>query len=284
MDLNNIVPGSSLIYSDYDLAHPDIQQSSHSAYPNPTLPFLDTFQTMDASNYTSIQTPDTEILNSLEHHLLSSDGSVVELSENSSVTTCFCSELLKVFETVQLGQTPGQPDQSKYRPGVAINSAITSLDGYNESLPFQKEVLKSCEKWLSQDASRIQSQHAMLIIEILEKLLTSIVSMTEASVHPNGGNIPSTPISPGKPTTSEKRRKRSAQDMQETGCLSQTKQWRLDDEERLHVLRSVLDFRVSRLKGLMERLAAITASNQWETHEVMMQNLLKRLNACGDSH
>jgi len=273
---------SSLLFPDYSLAHASISQGNECAYPHLTYSFSDAFQTIDTVNLTPAQTLDTEDLDSHEPSNISSDEGALKVFSNSNPTTCLCSELLKVFEIVQLGQNAAQAKDIRNHLGNAIQSRRGSLGGYREDFPFQKEALKSCEKWLSQDASRIKSQHAMLIIEILEKLLRSILSMAESSLYVERGSAPPSPISSGNSTTSTKKRIRSAQGTRDTAYSHQTEHLRLDDEERAHVLKSVFVFRASRLKGVMERMAAITASNQWRTQELMVKDLLRRINTRDD--
>ncbi|PVI05739.1 hypothetical protein DM02DRAFT_650412 [Periconia macrospinosa] len=192
--------GSSLLYSDYDLTHPSIRQGRDSACQTQKQSFLDAFQTIDTFSFSLDQNLDMEAYSNEDRIILPEDDAI-EVPEKANDTTCFCSELLAVFELVKVGQTTGQHHNSTDQLGVAIAE-------YGESLPFEKEALKSCEKWLSQDASQIKSQHAIMIIEILETLLTSILSMAGALVRPVQEDGPLTPSSTSQSAPPAKKRKR----------------------------------------------------------------------------
>lgn len=178
--------------------------------------------------------------------------------------TCLCSEILKVYETVE--------------GTLAWAQSKSSTD----ELMCQKEVLRSCDKWLNQDASHIRSQHAVLMISVLDRLLANILSMANTPDNQKGGDgVPTSPVSPGGLSSDASWQEWPSQEMlmstMETGNILHADELWMDNEERIHVFKSLLNFRTSRLKALLERLGAIAASNRWQMQTSMVRNLLNRL-------
>jgi hypothetical protein len=211
-----------------------------------------------------------------EFHAVETVDSAAALSSALSETTipdsssreCLCAKMIQVYEIAEIGlaklRTPG-PD-------------YTSLSGPGrdplEELWWQKEVLKSCEIWLSRDAAHIQSQHAMLMVSIFDRLLASIVVIAGSTKRGSGGVSVQSSVSSGRCSSYV-----DGEEWPSQRCdpaLDEV-QWREDDEEALHVLKSLLNFRTSRLRLTLKRLVAIAASNQWTTQTAMIQDMLERL-------
>ncbi|KAF1962413.1 hypothetical protein CC80DRAFT_570319 [Byssothecium circinans] len=147
IDLENIMATSSLLFPDYDLANASISQGNECAYSNLTYSYSDAFPTIETVNLTPAQTLDTEDLDSHEPNNISPDDGALEAFSKPNTPTCLCSELLNVFEIVQLGQNPAQAkDFLKNHSGDARESRRISLGGHSEDFPFQKDALKSLEK------------------------------------------------------------------------------------------------------------------------------------------
>lgn len=259
-----IIASSDLLHTDLNLAPPTAGQETYSEYENSSSLQLDAFQTIEAVDPT---------LNNI---------SEATTSRPPDHETCLCSRMLEVYETAEVGLAQAQRLRSTRSSTYTREPAIRSSTNSDEELRCQKDVLKSCEMWLSRDASRLQSKHAMLMASILDRLLTSILMMGEPEPcrKDTDGQVPISPVSPDRSSTYTGGRKRSFQEIDYT---LQTHHWEEDDEdeERMHVLRSLLNFRASRLKGLLERLGAIAASNQWQMQTSMVHDMLERLNKRG---
>ncbi|KAI0171062.1 hypothetical protein BJ166DRAFT_210938 [Pestalotiopsis sp. NC0098] len=201
-------------------------------------------------------------------------------------TECDClgSELLSVYETVEERLTwPRRVAANNSSPVSPISMA--SFPEAQPTLLTQKEILKSCEKWLSRDASRIQSRHVILMVSIFDGLLASIIWMLNNQKGGSAMDVPgSDPASYIPPSLSGYHDGPSAghpchvRDLLSlTMGSEQSPQNPGDDEENVYMLRSLLNFRVSRLKGLLERLWAISASSRWLVQAQMVKSLLDRL-------
>lgn len=279
-----IMADSQLLDTDMDLAQSVMGQDAYSVYGNSNPLFIDPFQTLDAATPASNIAPEVFTPSSLAHRATASDSSEIASASPKPTSSpghenCLSSKMLEVYETAIVGLSR-TPRTKSIDPSACIMRPILSPPpGPNDELTCQKEVLRSCERWLSKDASRIQSQHAMLMVSIFDSLLTSILSMAETSRDGLSGNAPISPVSPSSPSSYAGGRKWSIQDANYT---FQADQWKDDEEERIHVLKSLLNLRASRIKGLLERLGAIAASNQWQMQTTMVQNLLDRLTKPGD--
>lgn len=235
------------------------------AYPEPVIPY-----SPPAHQQTELSRKDDAT---------TTTGNPLSSISSPSRTNCLCSEMLCIFESIEvcLSQDAQRAINDTVRnrsENMAIPLGLPSSPslGRNEMLTCQKEVLRSCEKWLSWDASRIQSQHAVLMVSIFDRLLASIQSIPEASLHETRNvNVNTDP-----PTWYSADNSTGAGGNGSDHSL-QADQWNMDDEERIHVLKSLLSLRASRLKVLLERLGAIAASNQWPVQTNMVRDLLDRL-------
>ncbi|KAL5114026.1 hypothetical protein ACEQ8H_008082 [Pleosporales sp. CAS-2024a] len=199
-------------------------------------------------------------------------------SSDLSCDKCLCSTMLEVYEIAELGLARLRRNNSTDVKGFSTTSFNQPFGEPVDELRWQKEVLKSCEMWLSRDAARIQSQHAMLMVCIFDRLLISIMSISGSPKDKRGDRFYNSSVASRRLSDTDGEQW-SCQDADYTADESQ---WKEEDEETLHVMKSLLNFRASRLKGLLERLVAIAASNQWQTQTVMVQDLLERLSKRGD--
>lgn len=53
--------------------------------------------------------------------------------------------------------------------------------------------------------------------------------------------------------------------------------WKIDDEDKLHVLKSLLGARTARLRDLVDRIAIVATANRWLAHSNMIRDLLQRM-------
>lgn len=207
------------------------------------------------------------------------------MSPSPSHAGCLSSEMLGVYETVEVclgwGQRTAATDQ--------FDSSSSPPPGPNELRKCQKEVLQSCDKWLSLDASRIQSQHAVLMISILRTLLQSLLAMATRHRDGNTSKGAGSAASPRRSMSISNYAGRWEQSLRDSQYAQnpqvtteadhgiQLEGWDANDEESIYVLRSLLNFRASRLRMLLERLWAISASHQWLAQTNMVRQLLERL-------
>ena len=54
-------------------------------------------------------------------------------------------------------------------------------------------------------------------------------------------------------------------------------EWRIDDEDKLHVLQSLLNIRTSKLKDLISELEDIVTPRRWLVHITMIRDLVERI-------
>lgn len=257
--------------------------------------FLDAFEHTDRATGTSTANSIATAATAVEETAVATlSGSLLKgpvPTPGTGHADCLCSEMLEVYETVELGLlwAPNPGSMSDQSACMLRASPPPSPTNNDEGLNCQKEVLRSIEKWLGPDASLIQSRHAVLMVSILHKLLASILSTVQALKDEDYGNMPESPMPQGMYPgyTNAYGRDWRCQNRRDTNdplvAIVEAKGshkaggWKIDDEERLHVLRGLLNFRISRLKTLSERLGAIAASNRWQKQASMVQQLLDQL-------
>ncbi|KAI0889379.1 uncharacterized protein GGS22DRAFT_153752 [Annulohypoxylon maeteangense] len=280
---DSIIIDPDLLGIDFDLTPSDTTRDKQSAYTNSSSLFFDGFQASDDTTVTTT-TPISTNQSPLMHvaNRLSTDDIAFPLnpspipSPNHSHSLCL--EMLHVFEVVEIRLTWTHHTISN--PSTCtVNPRTPPLSTSNDEFICQKEVLSSCDKWLNQDASYIQSRHAVLMISIMDRLLASILLMAEIPEGRKGVDTQATTISPDRSFSYESRQPSRDQLVSsvEAGHSLQPDHQSMNDEERIHVFKSLLNFRASRLRGLLEGLRAITALNRWQMQTNMVQHLLDRL-------
>lgn len=107
-------------------------------------------------------------------------------SSPSASTDWLSSEMLNMFETVEVCLAWGLQKSSS--TGSNNSGKMTSLLSPlfptslpSETLSCQKEVLRTCDKWLSLDAHLLQARHAVMMVSIFDTLFSSLESMANAS-------------------------------------------------------------------------------------------------------
>ncbi|KAI0008532.1 hypothetical protein F4779DRAFT_436445 [Xylariaceae sp. FL0662B] len=155
--------------------------------------------------------------------------------------------------------------------------------GTDEMLRYQKEALMSCESFLACDTCVLQSEYAMIIIKICNKLLVNIAEISAISSNTKmNSHRPREASLAGVSTTRtiENRRKWKAgqNDDRLAGWTlgSGIDQWRIDDEDKLEMLTSLLNGRITRLRSLINRLEEIAILNCWLAHKRMIRDLMGR--------
>ncbi|KHN93736.1 uncharacterized protein MAM_08407 [Metarhizium album ARSEF 1941] len=281
-----IMADSSLLDIDFGLGQPDIAYDAHSAYDGSGGLFFDDIQASDTSpSSTGASMAADQNPASGRAHAPDSDDKAVPASPISrrsqdvqDRTSCLCSEMLEVYETVEVGLVWAQRTSSVVNPsGPLMGPTSPPLLTTSDEFMCQQEVLRSCETWLDRDASHIRSQHAVLIISLLDRLLANIMSMAETSGNGKSKRDESdddaalaSPVSPGRPHHLPIFASGADRGLP-------VDQWKMNEEEKVHVLKSLLNFRALRLKALLERLSVMAASNRWQMQTIMVQHLLDRL-------
>ncbi|GAP89746.1 putative transcription factor protein [Rosellinia necatrix] len=215
------------------------------------------------------------------------------------LTNCYSShDLLQAFEAVEvcLVWTPRAPTTTNASP---------LLLGIDEMLTCQKEVLESCRARIQCKNCRLRSHDAVILMNICEKLLSSILrvkAVVDSQRSHDLGRPPSCPRVPSflNSTTSpyylveqvmfQKQDNRHPQrgDVGRSRINSLDTQaldlglgeWRVDDEDKLHVLASLLSIRMVKLKHVVQELEEAVMSNRWLVHATMVRDLSGYISKC----
>lgn len=177
---------------------------------------------------------------------------------------CSCSEMVRTYETAEVYLVWAPRDRS----------GATSIE-VDEMLRCQKTVLASCEAVLSCGLCNLQSEQVMLMISICNKLLASFVQMSAAS--------PMVAQETGRPANSEQCSTRQEQQpisgpisVKSRSSSFEFSEWKIDDEDKKQVLKTLLNSRAARLNGLMDRLGEVVTINRWLVHKSMIRDMLER--------
>ncbi|KAI9148471.1 hypothetical protein HJFPF1_12303 [Paramyrothecium foliicola] len=210
-------------------------------------------------------------------------SSPLSVVSSSSRSNCLCSEMLDVYEAVEV-----RIGWARHIDSFKTSLANASNPGTPPPVPFkdqyvcQRTALNCFEKWLNQDAPHIQSKHVVLMVSIADRLLTSIFStarLLEAWSDGEDEGLPRIPLF--EPSHCGRRHKQPPHNILTSGVRPnhnfQMEEGDMSDEERVHIQKSLLHFRVSRVKIILERLDAISVSNRWQVQVEMVQHLSERL-------
>ncbi|KAI0514694.1 hypothetical protein F5B22DRAFT_656645 [Xylaria bambusicola] len=144
-------------------------------------------------------------------------------------TACQCLEqLMQANEDMQVKLVWG---------ACPLNGVTVSVD---EMLQCQKDVLVSCETLLECKACSQRSDYVMLIVSMCHEMMNGIGDLSEM-------------ILPGSQQGSSKR-PRSESDVRKRDLKVKAGAWRLDDEEEINVIRSLIGIRITRLGSLITLL------------------------------
>ncbi|KAJ8132103.1 hypothetical protein O1611_g1521 [Lasiodiplodia mahajangana] len=212
---------------------------------------------------------------------------------------CYSShDILQAFEAVEVCLVWAP------RTSTATN-ATPLLLGIDEMLTCQKEVLESCRARLQCKACRFRSHDAVILMNICEKLLGSILRVKavvdnqrshDFTPSPNNTRLPSflnsatSSYSLVEQVMFQKQDNRHPQRV-DTGRNrinhfdSQALdlglgEWRVDDEDKLHVLASLLRIRMMKLKHVVQELEEAVMSNRWLMHATMVRDLSGYISKC----
>ena len=186
---------------------------------------------------------------------------------------CSSSTMLRTYDSVEICLVWGPRDPS----------GAMSL-GADERLQCQKEALSNCESWLGCDTCSLQPEQALLIISICNKVLASIIDLKEWLLEQARQDSESSARSAASAGASRWTSPPCASQPRGGGVDGRGRpsnfdvpKWKMDDEDRLHVLKILVDSRVARLKVLTHRLEEIAASNRWQVHRSMIRDTKQRL-------
>lgn len=214
-------------------------------------------------------------------------------AESGPNVDCSCSDILRIFEMVEicLVRVPHE------------SSRLLCL-GADESLRCQKEAVETCRLRLRCSACSFSSHDAMLIISICEKILASTIRMKSTYGRSRNG------IRQLQQQPRPQRRKRGFLEVQNElpasvgrdmsreqnlaarnnskgkECASHrtnqsldigTSEWRIDDEDKAHVLNTLLQIRKEKLRDLVVELQEVVIKHRWLVHVGMIRDLADRL-------
>ncbi|KAI0110356.1 hypothetical protein GGR51DRAFT_510877 [Nemania sp. FL0031] len=214
-------------------------------------------------------------------------------------TNCYSShDILQAFEAVEVCLVWAP------RASNAANASPLLL-GIDEMLTCQKEVLESCRARLQCKACRFQSYDAVIIMNICEKLLGSILRVKAVVDNQRSHDFtqspnPRLPFFPSSTASSyslaeqvmfQKQDNQHSQRVLDTSPNRITNfdsqgldlglgEWRVDDEDKLHVLASLLRIRMMKLKHLVQQLEEVVTSSRWLMHATMVKDLSGYISKC----
>lgn len=135
------------------------------------------------------------------------------------------------------------------------------------TLCLQKNALASCETLLECPICSAQSEQITMVTYISDKMLTSIRDLVSASpmvrfLDYRDGLICS--------------RSGSYNDPRNTGL--NIRRWKMDNEDEMQVIRSLINVRITKLDSLLNRLEKIVIVHQWSSHVSIARDLRERFN------
>lgn len=177
---------------------------------------------------------------------------------------CSCSKMVRTYELAEVYLVWAPRDRS----------GATSIE-MDDVLRCQKTVLASCEAVLSCDTCRLQSEKVMLMISICNKLLASFVQMSSAPPL-MGQEITHATDSRQASPVKEKRSQTGRSSGKHRSLDFNVSEWKIDDEDKEQVLKTLLSSRAARLSDLIDRLEEVVRTNRWLVHRSMIRDLLER--------
>ena len=177
---------------------------------------------------------------------------------------CSCSEMVRTYEMAELYLVWAPRDRS----------GVMSIE-VDEIFRYQKTVLASCEAVLSCNLCNLQSEQVLLMISICNKLLASFVQISadppliaQESAHPSN-------LGQRSPGQGQQLIKGFSSGMSR-GLNSVISEWKIDDEDKKQVLKTLLNSRAARVNSLMNRLGEVVTTNHWLIHRSMIRDFLER--------
>ncbi|KAK6823351.1 hypothetical protein RU639_006214 [Aspergillus parasiticus] len=182
---------------------------------------------------------------------------VPKTGTNTKPASCSClSQILRTFEMVQLATA-----------GESQDTPEAFYSNTQQTLCLQKDALASCETLLECATCSAQSEHITMVTHISDRMLTSIRDLVSASpmvrcLAYRDGLISS--------------QSGSYNDPGDAGL--KIRRWKLDNEDEMQVLRSLVNVRITKLNSLLNRLEKIVIVYQWSSHVSIVRDLQERFN------
>ncbi|KAK8132040.1 hypothetical protein PG999_000213 [Apiospora kogelbergensis] len=250
-------------------------------------PLLDILGSSDSSHLSMSPDPRSSESSSLRR---TGDGR----GEQQQQRSCHSShDMLRTFEAVEVSLMWTQRG-----PCAAASPPL----GLEEMLTCQKEVLDSCRARLGCTTCRFESYDAVILINICEKLLGSMVKV-QAAIKGQRGRGQQTPMlsSPHRASSllgsstgsyslveqilfnsTGRKPQQQHHEAQSRNSLGRQhsksfgtgiSEWKFDEEDKLHALLSLLGIRMGKLKHVVQALEEVVLSNRWLVHTSMVQHL-----------
>ncbi|ROW08496.1 hypothetical protein VMCG_03257 [Cytospora schulzeri] len=209
---------------------------------------------------------------------------------------CSCHCMLRTYETVEvcLVWTPRDSGGGSMSLGV------------DDTLKCQKEVLESGKSRLQCRKCPFKSHHGILMVHICEKLLDSMLKIKVAiagarnvGLRPSSQQKERSFLSIASPSSlveqalfnnNNNNNNTNPDSIQEGGTQTRANrqarsldfgpgEWKIDEEDKLHVLESLLSVRLAKLKDLVHDLQEVVVSNHWLVHTSMVRDLVDRISS-----
>ncbi|KAI0458268.1 hypothetical protein F5B21DRAFT_519459 [Xylaria acuta] len=143
-------------------------------------------------------------------------------------TACHCLEkLMGANEDMQVKLVWG---------GYPLNGVTVSVD---DMLQCQKDILVSCETLLECKKCSLRSDYVMLVVSMCHEMMNGIADL-------------STMLLPGSQSGSSKRTRSESDGGRKRGLKAGG--WRLDDDDEIQVIKSLIGIRITRLGSLISLL------------------------------
>ncbi|GAW24075.1 hypothetical protein ANO14919_136550 [Xylariales sp. No.14919] len=147
-----------------------------------------------------------------------------------------------------------------------LNGVTVSVD---DMLQCQKDILVSCETLLECKACSLRSDYVMLIVSMCHEMMNGIGDLSAM-------------LLPGSEQGSSKRSRSESDGGRKRGLKAGG--WRLDDEEEINVIRSLIGIRITRLGSLISLLEKAVKANhpayEWVIR-ALRQSITERIAAIG---
>ena len=230
---------------------PDTLEDAQQSYP----PFCNSF--LD----TGVDFPFLNTAESVCPSLLADTSSTEDINTAySHQQKCSCSEMVRTYEKAEMYLVWAPRD----------HSGAVSIE-VDEVLRCQKTVLASCEAVLSCNLCHLQSEKVMLMISICNKLLASLVNMSI-----DLPSITQRSVTPSRSEYNSPRCEMPIGGVHGRGLNFELNVWKIDDEDKNQVLRSLINARATRLEALLDKIGEKVTTNSWLVHRSMIRDLIQR--------
>jgi len=240
--------------------------------------------------------PNMELSNSDPMISGSHNGKVGDCPEPSDTmingsSRCPCAEIMRIYEKAEI-----------YLVWSLRGRSATISLGPDELLQCQKEVLSSCESILNCDKCSLQPEQAMMIISIFEKVRASIIEMSGMSILPDLEDdgretryVDNNSFSRQRRDTFPEFTKSTSLDdhgnygngggeivssarggYKRKSLLFNSGDWNVDNEDKMHMLKCLINVRATRLIELSNRLDKVALENNWLVHRSILKDLSER--------